>query len=97
MNDLLKRNDVESKIIILLNQKVILDSDVALLYGVETKRVNEAVKNNWEKFPTGYVFLLDEEVWKNLKSKNSTSSWGGVRKLPFAVLKGKHTIKQKEK
>jgi ORF6N domain. len=84
MNDLLKLNDVESKIVILRNQRVILDSDVALLYGVETKRVNEAVKNNWEKFPTGYVFLLDEEEWKNLKSKFSTSSWGGIRKHPSA-------------
>ena len=50
MNDLLIQNNVESKIILLRNQKVILDSD-AFLYGVETKRVNEAVKNNPEKLP----------------------------------------------
>jgi hypothetical protein len=63
---------------------VILDSDVAELYGVETKRINEAVKNNLEKFPEGYIFELDQNEWKNLKSKFSTSSWGGKHKLPTA-------------
>ena len=52
--------DVESKIITIRNQQVILDSDVAELYGVKTKRVNEAVSNNPEKFPEGYVFELFE-------------------------------------
>ncbi len=47
-------SEVEKKIITLRNQQVILDSDVADLYGVETKRVNEAVSNNPEKFPAGY-------------------------------------------
>lgn len=84
MDELLKLNDVESKIVILRDQKVILDSNVASLYGVETKRVNEAVKNNPEKFPEGYVINLSSEEWENLKSKISTSSWGGVRKLPNA-------------
>ena len=73
MNDLLKLSNVESKIVILRNQKIILDSDVALLYGVETKRVNEAVKNNWEKFPTGYIIELSTEEWGIMKSKISTS------------------------
>jgi hypothetical protein len=50
---------VQNKIISLREQQVILDSDVAKLYGVETKRVNEAVKNNSEKFPEGYVFRID--------------------------------------
>ena len=50
--------DVESKIITLWDQQVILDADVAELYGVETKRVNEAVSNNPEKFPDGYVLTL---------------------------------------
>ncbi len=48
--------DVESKIITLRDQQVILDADVAQLYGVETKRVNEAVSNNPEKFPDGYIW-----------------------------------------
>jgi hypothetical protein len=63
---------------------VILDSDVAELYGVETKRINEALKNNPEKFPEGYIFELDQDEWKNLRSKISTSSWGGKHKLPKA-------------
>ena len=51
--------EVENKMITLRNQQVILDSDVAELYGVETKRVNEAVSNNPEKFPEGYVLVLN--------------------------------------
>ena len=63
----LKRNtmeeleNVESKIITLRNQQVILDCDVAELYGVQTKRINEAVNNNPEKFPNGYVLRLNEK------------------------------------
>ena len=53
--------DVEDKMITLRNQQVILDSDVAELYGVQTKRVNEAVSNNPEKFPEGYVLMLDNK------------------------------------
>jgi hypothetical protein len=75
---------VEEKILPLRGQNVILDSDVAELYGVETKRVNEAVKNNPDKFPEGYVISLISEEWGNLKSKFSTSSWGGKNKLPAA-------------
>ncbi len=52
---------VEEKIITLRNQQVILDCDVAELYGVETKRINEAVSNNPEKFPEGYVLMLDNQ------------------------------------
>ena len=64
--------EVENKIITLRNQQVILDSDVAELYGVETKRINEAFSNNPEKFPDGYVWeLIDEEVLA-LRSKFST-------------------------
>ena len=72
--------EVEKKIITLRNQQVILDSDVADLYGVETKQINKSVKNNPEKFPEGYVFeLLDterDELVKNFhrfeKQKHST-------------------------
>lgn len=75
---------IENKIIMIQGQQVILDSDVAELYSVETKRINEAVKNNPDKFPAGYIISLEQEDWENLKSKISTSSWGGVRKLPNA-------------
>lgn len=73
---------IQNKIIEIRGQHVILDSDVAELYGVETKRINEAVKNNPDKFPEGYIITLSKDDWENLKSKISTSSWGGVRKLP---------------
>ena len=53
--DIIKIENIESKIITLRDEKVILDSDVADLYGIETKRINEALKNNLDKFPDGYV------------------------------------------
>jgi hypothetical protein len=62
---------IEEKLIEIRNKKVLLDSDVAHLYGIETKRVNEAVKNNPEKFPEGYVIYLDEEETDFLRSSNS--------------------------
>ena len=69
--------EVEKKIITLRNQQVILDSDVAELYGVETKRVNEAVGNNPEKFPEGYVWELEEKEIIALRSKISTLKKSG--------------------
>ena len=75
---------IKSKIINIQGQQVILDSDVAELYRVETKRINEAVKNNPDKFPDGYIIGLTTDEWNNLKSKFSTSSWGGKNKLPNA-------------
>ena len=57
--DQITQEDVESKIIKIRGQEVILDSDVAKLHGVETKRVNEAVKNNPDKFPEGYIIVLE--------------------------------------
>jgi len=80
-------NDVQDKIITIQNKNVLLDSDVAWLYGVETKRVNEAVSNNPDKFPAGYIISLDKDEWQILKSKFSTSSWGGKNKLPNAFRK----------
>lgn len=56
---IIKADHVQEKIIVIRNQKVIVDADVAELYGVETKRVNEAVKNNPEKFPSGYLFEIN--------------------------------------
>lgn len=82
--DTLSFEQVEKKIITLRNTPVILDSDVAGLYGVETKRVNEAVSNNPDKFPTGYIIRLEKTEWDGLKSKFSTSIKGRKTKLPFA-------------
>ena len=76
--------EVESKIITLRGQQVILDSDVADLYGVETKRINEAVGNNPEKFPEGYVFKLDNQEFNELRSKISTTKFQMTRQAPKA-------------
>ncbi len=83
MNQKLTHCEVESKIMLIRDTKVILDSDVAALYGVETKRINEAVKNNPDKFPPGYLLFLNSEEWNYLKSKISSSlTPGGKVKLP---------------
>ena len=79
-----KFDQIEYKIIELRDEKVILDSDIAELYGVETKRINEAVKNNPDKFPKGYVVEVSAAEWSILKSKFSTSIRGGKVKLPLA-------------
>jgi hypothetical protein len=86
MNDqtLLSEETISNKIYFIRNQKVMLDSDLALLYGVETKRLNEQVKRNESRFPLDFMFQLTEIEFQNLKSQFATSSWGGTRKLPFA-------------
>ncbi len=61
MSDIIKLGNIENKIIEIRDQQVILDFDVAELYGVVTKRVNEAIKNNPEKFPKGYIFELTKQ------------------------------------
>ena len=61
MSAIVKFEDIESRIITMRNQKVMLDRDLAMVYGVETKRINEAVKNNPDRFPEGYIFELTEE------------------------------------
>jgi phage regulator Rha-like protein len=61
MREVIGYNEVEEKVITVRGQIVMLDSSVAELYGVETMRINEAVKNNPEKFPTGYAFELSKE------------------------------------
>jgi len=74
---------VASKIHLIRNKKVMLDSDLAELYQVETKRLNEQVKRNIGRFPEDFMFKLTKEEWENLKSQNATSSWGGRRNEPF--------------
>ena len=65
--------EVENRIITLRNQQVILDSDVAELYGVQTKEINQAVRNNPEKFPEGYIFQLENQEFVDLRSKFLTT------------------------
>jgi len=80
--NILPFNSVENKIISIRGISVILDSDVAEHYGVETREINQAIKNNPDKFPQGYIIQLNKDEWTNLKSKILTSSWGGKNKLP---------------
>jgi len=74
---------VISKIYYLRDKKVMLDSDLSELYGVETRVLNQQVKRNAERFPEDFMFQLTSEQWENLKSQNATSSWGGRRTLPY--------------
>ena len=66
--------EVQSKIVLVRNQNVISDADIANLYGVETKRINEAVRNNPDKFPEDYMFALTLEELQNLRTKISTTN-----------------------
>src|SRR3990167_4694183 len=84
MSDMVRIENLKDMIIEIREQSVLLDSDVARLYGVETKRINEAVKNNPDKFPDGYIIELTKNEWDSLKSKFSTSTKGGKVKLPSA-------------
>ncbi|MGN1217090.1 MAG: ORF6N domain-containing protein [Phocaeicola sp.] len=77
-------NSIETHLIEVRGQKVLLDAFVAELYGVETRIINQAVKRNIDKFPDSYMFQLSKEEAENLKSQNVTSSWGGTRTLPKA-------------
>lgn len=66
MNELIKISDIEAAIIELRSQRVLLDSDVARLYGVETREVNQAIKNNPDKFPDGYIIELTKDEKKEV-------------------------------
>ena len=97
-----------SKIYIIRGVHVMLDADLADIYGYSTKRFNEQVKNNIERFDEEERFQLTENEYKILRSKNSTSSWGGTRYLPYVfteegiymlmtVLKGELAVSQSKK
>jgi hypothetical protein len=77
---------IERTILVLRGHRVLLDADLSALYGVETRRLNEQVKRNIDRFPDDFMFQLTEEEYENLKSQIATSSsgWGGKRKIPFA-------------
>ena len=88
---------ITKQIRVIRDKQVMLDRDLATLYGVETKAINQAVKRNPKKFPERFCFQLEKDeflvlkpqLWpstrgENLKSQIVTSSWGGIRKMPFA-------------
>lgn len=68
------QNDIKSRMLVVRNQAVLLDRDVAALYRVQTREINQAVRNNPEKFPRNYVFQLGKEESENWKSKTLTSN-----------------------
>ena len=76
--------DIQPLIRVIRGQHVMLDRDLSLLYKVETKRLNEQVKRNIERFPEDFMFQLSKDDVEILKSQNATSSWGGDRRLPYA-------------
>ncbi len=82
--NLIETFDIKSMIYTIRGQQVMLDSDLADLYGYEVKALNQQVKRNINRFPEDFMFQLTQDELSNLKSQNVTSSWGGVRKLPYA-------------
>ena len=102
---LINKETIQNKIHIIRGEKVMLDFELAEIYGYTTTKFNQQVKNNIEKFDDDFMFQLTKEEFENLMSKNLTSSWGGRRKLPkvfteqgiymlMTVLKGELAIKQ---
>ncbi|OGJ59503.1 hypothetical protein A2881_01460 [Candidatus Peribacteria bacterium RIFCSPHIGHO2_01_FULL_55_13] len=75
---------IEEMIYLLRGRKVLLDFDLAVLYGVPTSRLNEQVKRNIERFPEDFLFRLTQEEHLHLISQNAISKHGGRRKLPYA-------------
>jgi phage regulator Rha-like protein len=84
MKSLVPIEVIEKKILLINGKKVMLDSDLAALYGVETKTLVRAVKRNLERFPDDFMVQLTKEEFVNLKFHFGTSRWGGRRYLPYA-------------
>ena len=83
-NDLNIQERIPGLIYVIRGQKIILDSDLAILYDIETKRLNEQVKRNLERFPEDFMFRLSEIEWVDLQSQLATARWGGRRNPPYA-------------
>ncbi len=76
--------NILSRIYVIRGEKVMLDRDLAELYGVETRVLIQSVKRNIMRFPNDFMFQLSKDEFEDLISQFVTSSWGGTRKLPFA-------------
>lgn len=76
--------EIRNRIYTIRGKQVMLDRDLAELYGVETGALNRAVKRNIERFPDDFMFQLDKEEYSNLRCQIGISSWGGIRYLPYA-------------
>lgn len=84
MSGIVKIENLQSLIIEIRGEKVLFDVDVAVIYGVETKRVNGAVKNNPDKFPQDYMFVLSGMEFADLRPKISTTKFAKTRVTPKA-------------
>lgn len=85
MSSLVPTERIEKQILLLRGHKVILSTDLAEMYGVETRALVQAVKRNRERFPKDFMFQLTEKEFESLKSQIVTSSWGGLRRArPYA-------------
>ena len=84
MTEIVTQETIETKIWTIRGVRVILDRDLAVLYNVETRTLNQAVRRNISRFPADFMFQITPEEFAILKSQFVTSSWGGVRKLPLA-------------
>ena len=82
MSDLIPLERIESKIIVIRGEKVLLDRNLAELYDVTTGNLNKAVTRNIDRFPKDFMFSLSQEELDDLIFQNGTSRWGGTRKLP---------------
>jgi len=84
MKNLISQNQIESKILLIRGHKVMLDRDLAKLYGVSTRRLNEQVKRNKKRFPSDFLFQLTKEETENWKSQFATSNSikMGLRRYP---------------
>ena len=81
---LVAEQKILNRIYVVRGQKIMLDEDLAEMYKVETRRLNEQVKRNKSRFPKDFMFKLTDKEYQDLMSQNATSSWGGRRKLPTA-------------
>lgn len=82
LQTLIAEQKILNRIHVIRGQKVMLDRELAEMYGVETKVFNQSVKRNAERFPKDFMFTLSEKEWENLRSQFVTSSWGGARYRP---------------
>jgi hypothetical protein len=80
----MKATIIQQKIYEVRDYKIMFDFDLSELYQVETKALNQAVRRNIDRFPKDFMFQLTKKEWQNLRSQFVTSSWGGIRYLPYA-------------
>ena len=86
------------KILLMRGQKVMLDRDLAEMYGVKVRVLNQAVKRNVTRFPEDFMFQLAQNEWRDLKSHFAASGWGGARKPPYRLYRtgGCHALQCSE-